>query len=79
MLVKAKWNVKDSSGWHSAGEVFNTNDNLGDAVEALEKPKKQEPAKAPVKEPETAPETVEAEPEKETPKPRNTARRRSGK
>jgi len=38
MLVKAKWNVKDNGGWHAAGEVFQTEENLGEAVEILEKP-----------------------------------------
>ena len=60
MLVKAKWNVKDASGWHSAGEVFQTENDLGDAVEILDAPKvksadvvkaveEQDPAKEEVK------------------------------
>lgn len=58
MLVKAKWNVKDSAGWHVAGEVFNTEADLGDAVEVIEgkktepvaeKPEKEESAKEEVK------------------------------
>lgn len=79
MLVKAKWNVKDSAGWHRSGEVFNTKEDLGDAVEVLDMPKRQAPAKAPkdepkqepavtepVKEPEKAPEQApEQEPETE--------------
>ena len=67
MLVKAKWNVKDANGWHDAGEVFNTNDDLGDAVERLEAKKA---VKAPEKEPE---QQAEAESE---PKPRSTSRRK---
>lgn len=39
MLVKAKWNVKDASGWHDAGDVFETSDDLGDAVEVLDAPR----------------------------------------
>ena len=35
MLVKAKWHVADASGWHSAGEVFDTKEDLGNAVEVL--------------------------------------------
>lgn len=35
MLVKAKWNVKDSAGWHRANEVFETEEDLGDGVEVL--------------------------------------------
>ena len=69
MLVKAKWTVKDASGWHDAGQVFNTEDDLGDAVVVLGAPKK-EPAKAekkqePVKEPEKEPQAKAAETEKE--------------
>ena len=39
MLVKAKHNVKDASGWHLAGEVFETNASslIGDAVEIIHK------------------------------------------
>ena len=65
MLVKAKWNVKDASGWHNAGDVFQTENNLGDAVEVLDAPKKAVKASEPVKVAE--PETVK-EPEKEAPK-----------
>lgn len=70
MLVKAKWNIKDSSGWHSAGEVFNTETDLGDAVTVLEpaaKPEEKEP------EQETAPA------EKAPAKARTASRRRVSK
>ena len=74
MLVKAKCNVKDSSGWHKAGEVFRTDSNLGDAVEVLEAPKKAEPKK---EEPVKAPVKAEtAEPEQETPKPKSSRRKK---
>lgn len=51
MLVRAKHNVKDASGWHLAGEVFETTASslIGDAVEVIceEKPvQKKEEAKA---------------------------------
>lgn len=72
MLVKAKWNVKDASGWHDAGEVFQTEQDLGDAVEVLDTPKKREAEKAPV-------EVPEKEPEKEPARPRNTSRRKVSK
>ena len=56
MLVKAKWNVKDAAGWHSSGDVFETDADLGDAVEVIAaETKKAEapvPEPAPVKEPE---------------------------
>ena len=62
--------MKDATGWHDAGEVFETESDLGDAVEVLEAPKKQKAEKdpEPVREPE--PEAVAepepaAEPEKE--------------
>ena len=66
MLVKAKWNVKDSAGWHRSGDVFNTKEDLGDAVEMLEKPGNRTPEKAPEKIPEKVleQEPVVTEPEK---------------
>ena len=72
MLVKAKWNVKDAGGWHSAGDVFQTEAELGDAVEVLDAPKKPEaaPVPEPVKEPE-APAEAKAE------KPKTSARRKT--
>ena len=72
MLVKAKWNVKDSRGWHSAGEVFETEQDLGDAVEVLVAPKHAEPVKAiPEKEPEAAAAEEPAKPK--TPSRRKTS------
>ena len=70
MLVKAKWNVKDASGWHSAGEVFQTENDLGDAVEVLDVPKNAEPEKAS----EPIEEFVKEEPKAE--KPRTSSRRK---
>ena len=70
MLVKAKWNVKGSDGWHLAGEVFDAAEDFGDAVEALEAPKPAKPQE-PEKEPEKA-----WEPGQETQKNRNANRRR---
>ena len=72
MLVKAKWNVKDSSGWHGAGEVFDTNDALGNAVELLEAPRRPKLPEEPAKEPEK-----KTEPEKAPAK--TTTRRKSSK
>ena len=81
MLVKAKWSVKDASGWHDAGEVFHTENDLGEAVEVLDAPKrpaqkKQEPVKEPVTA--TEPETAEPvkEPEKTAETPRSPSRRK---
>ena len=86
MRVKAKWSVKDATGWHDAGQVFETESDLGDAVEVLDAPKKQpagkpeakkqEPVKEP--EPETTAETKEPEkePEKAAEAPRSTSRRK---
>ena len=73
MLVKAKWNVKDASGWHKAGEVWKTEQDLGDAVEVLEAPKKEEKRNA-VKETELI--ATEA---KEPAKPRASTRRKTTK
>lgn len=69
MLVKAKWNVKDAAGWHSAGEVFHTDADLGDAVEVIEGEKPAAPKE------ETAPVPEPAE-EAKTEKPRTTSRRK---
>lgn len=77
MLVKAKWSVKDATGWHDAGEVFLTEQDLGDAVEVLDAPKKAAAEKAPeepVKVPERAEEPVEA-----PVKARNATRRKAVK
>ena len=73
MRVKAKGNVRDASGWHRVGEVFITDEDLGDAVEVLDAPKQAEKKQEPVAERE--PET-EAESTKETVKPRSASRRR---
>ena len=45
MKVRAKWHVKDANGWHKPGEVFETNDDLGDAVDVLNE--EPEPKQAP--------------------------------
>ena len=46
MKVRAKWNLKDESGWHKAGEVFEAEDPevYGGGVELLER---KEAPKAP--------------------------------
>ena len=62
MLVKAKHNVKDASGWHMAGEVFETNavSLIGDAVEVIHEDK-------PVQQKEEAKAELTEEPKKEAP------------
>ena len=74
MLVKAKGNVRDAAGWHYAGDVFRTDDDLGDAVEVLDAPKK-----APVKEEAKEPVNAEAPAEKQEEKPavKRTSRRKT--
>lgn len=62
MLVKAKWNVKDGNGWHKAGDVFETKEDLGEAVEIISAPAK--PAAKPAEE--KADEAPAQEPKKET-------------
>ena len=71
MLVKAKWHIKDKTGWHATGEVFQTDDDLGNAVEVISGPEKKEP-KASV------PEVKSPEPEaaQEAEKPKTTSRRK---
>ena len=61
MLVKAKWNVKDAAGWHSAGDVFNTESDLGNAVEVLDTPKKVQEVVKEEPAPESKPESVKKE------------------
>lgn len=66
MLVKAKWNVKGSDGWHFGGEVFETEEDFGEAVVVL-----NAPAAKSARKPETKAEPVEEkkpEPAKEAPK-----------
>ena len=84
MRVKAKWNVKGSDGWHLTGEIFETKEDFGNAVEVLDAPKRASkreatPVKAP--EPETekpaVTEETTAEPlVEEEPKPRTPSRRK---
>ena len=73
MLVKAKWTVKDASGWHNAGDVFVTEQDMGDAVEVLDAPKQAEPVKAP------EPEAKAEEKAAEKPAVKNANRRKTGK
>ena len=73
MLVKAKWNVKDASGWHNAGEVFNTESDLGDAVEVLDAPVVEVKASEIVK----AVEAEQPKKEEKAEKPKSTTRRRT--
>ena len=63
MLVKARWNVKDGAGWHDAGSVFDTESDLGDAVEVLNAPEGIQIG-------------MEAVEEKPEPKPRSATRTR---
>lgn len=76
MLVKAKWNVKDASGWHNAGEVFDTESDLGEAVEVLMANK---PAATVEKKPEPVAEEPVKEAEKDPQKVRSTTRRKVSK
>ena len=71
MLVKAKWNVKDAAGWHKAGEVFETESDLGNAVIPMSAPRKPVIKEVEKEEPEPV---KEAEPEKE---PKKTTRRKT--
>ena len=72
MKVKARYNINCSDGWHMTGEVFETSEDLGEAVEVLDAPKKTEAKpQEPVKEPEKA-----EEPGQEAQKSRNANRRR---
>ena len=69
MLVKAKGNVRDAAGWHKAGEIFQTESDLGDAVEVLDAPKRTKPVReAPMKEVPAPQEPAKAEPENEAAK-----------
>ena len=83
MLVKAKWNVKGSDGWHRTGEVFTTEEDFGNAVEVLDAPKqapKPMQKQEPVKEPEKAAEPEKAEEVKaEETKPKTQNRRKNGR
>ena len=73
MKVRARNNVKDLNGWHMTGEVFETEEDLGNSVEVLEAPKQLVFAGV---EPET--ETMAEEPKAEEPKAEKpkTARRK---
>lgn len=73
MKVRARNNVKDLNGWHMTGEVFETEEDLGNSVEVLEAPEQLVIAGV---EPET--ETMAEEPKAEEPKAEKpkTARRK---
>ena len=71
-MVKALRNVRDANGWHLTGSVFETKEDLGDAVQVLSVPKKAEPKP----EPEPVQDTAEAAPETEPEKPKTPSRRR---
>ena len=69
MLVKAKGNVRDAAGWHKAGEIFQTESDLGDAVEVLDAPKRTKHVQeAPMKEVPAPQEPAKAETEEEAAK-----------
>ena len=71
MKVRAKQNVRDASGWHLTGCVFETEEDLGAAVEVLDAPKRR---------PEPEPKPVEAapaeEPKQEPEKTKSASRRK---
>ena len=50
MKVKALCTIKDENGWHNAGEVFETETDLGNLAEILDKPEKAEKAEEPQEE-----------------------------
>lgn len=80
MKVRAKWSIKDGTGWHNPGEVFETESDLGDAVEVLSAAKKPKAEKKPEAEPEVQPDAepvkeAEEAPVQETEKPRTTRRK----
>lgn len=69
MKVRARQNVRDASGWHLTGQVFETDADLGEAVEVLDTQKAEEPEAVqvePVRE-----EPVAKEPVQEAPKTRS--------
>lgn len=68
MKVKALCTIKDGTGWHMAGEVFETDEDLGNLVEVVEK--------APVAEPTEAPEVAEIA---EKPKPKTSRKKNTSK
>ena len=67
MLVKALCTIKDGTGTHSAGEIFETDEELGNLVTILEK--KEEKPEASVETPQPVPE--------ESPKPRSSRKKKA--
>ena len=82
MKVVARQNVRDASGWHLKGQVFETEEDLGAAVDVLDgqKPEQRKAEPEPIAK-EREPKAAESEsaPEKAPEKPRSTSRRRSGR
>lgn len=56
MLVKALCTIHDSTGWHNAGETFETKEDLGSAVMVIGESKAKKPESEPEK-PEEEPKT----------------------
>ena len=87
MLVKARRNVRDASGWHTPGSVFQTDADLGDAVEVLipDAPKKAPDAQGKAPEAEKSseagktPEMPADSGKEEAEKPRGQTRRKNRK
>ena len=67
MKVRARHNVQDRNGWHLSGTVFETDEDLGDAVDIL-----SGDAPETEREPEEAP-----EPEAKAEKPRTSRRKKT--
>lgn len=63
MIVRALCTIHDSNGWHNAGDIFETEDNLGTAAVVIGEGKQK------------AEEAAEPKPEAE-PKPKSTRRKK---
>ena len=70
MKVKARHNVQDRNGWHLPGTVFETEEDLGEAVEILSGENPPESAR----EPEAVPEPKAEEPKEAKPAARRRKR-----
>ena len=72
MLVKAKCNVSDRFGLHRVGDIWDTDEDLGELAEVLDEPKGEKPAsKAEPKE--------ESKAEAPVARTRSTTRKRTSK
>ena len=78
MKVRARFNVKDAAGWHRPGDVFETDTDLGSAVDVLERAEQITMETLPEEPILKEPEEAKAEEPKEEARPARSRRKKTG-